>query len=104
MNAPLRVYGGRFFHRDISVFHDFWLCRRGGTFMTLNEIKPGVRAVVTAVNGNGAMRRRLLDMGLVPGTEVHVIRRAPAGDPIEVGLRGYSLTLRRSDAQIIDIR
>lgn len=72
--------------------------------MTLDEIKTGGSAVVGAVRGDGAMRLRLLDMGIVPGTKIRVNRRAPTGDPIEVELRGYRLTLRHADAQTIVIR
>ena len=69
--------------------------------MTLAELKIGQSAKILAVNGEGALRRRLLDMGLTPRTEVMVRKVAPMGDPIEVHLRGYELTLRKEDAQRI---
>lgn len=71
--------------------------------MTLNELKPGKSAVVLAVNGEGALRRRLLDMGLTPKTKLFMRKVAPLGDPMEIKLRGYELTLRLEDATKIDI-
>ena len=72
--------------------------------MTLNDMEVGSEAVITAVNGEGALRLRLLDMGLIPGTAVTVVKTAPLGDPIEISVRGYSLTIRKSDAANIEIR
>ncbi len=72
--------------------------------MTLNELKPGQSSYVKAVNGQGALRRRLLEMGLTPGTKITVQKMAPMGDPMEIRLRGYHLTLRKEDARNIDIR
>ena len=71
--------------------------------MTLAELKIGQSAKILAVNGEGALRRRLLDMGVTPRTEVMVRKVAPMGDPIEVHLRGYELTLRVQDAQEIEV-
>lgn len=71
--------------------------------MTLDELKIGKTAVITAVGGEGALRLRLLDMGLIPGTTVKIIKAAPLGDPIEINVRGYSLTIRKSDAAEIEI-
>lgn len=69
--------------------------------MTLNELKIGQTARIVTVNGEGALRGRLLDMGLTPHTAVLVRKVAPMGDPIEVMLRGYELTLRIEDAKNI---
>ena len=66
--------------------------------MTLDELEIGKSGVITAVNGEGALRRRLLDMGLTPRTKVMVRKVAPMGDPIEIQIRGYELTLRLEDA------
>ncbi len=71
--------------------------------MTLNELKIGQKSKIVAVNGEGALRRRLLDMGLTPHTEIMVRKVAPMGDPIELHLRGYELTLRIDDAKKIDM-
>jgi ferrous iron transport protein A len=71
--------------------------------MTLNEQKLGVKCRIKAVNGKGALRRRLLDMGLTPKTEVMIRKVAPMGDPIELHLRGYELTIRLDDAKNIEI-
>ncbi len=70
---------------------------------TLDKLPIGQSAVITAVGGEGALRRRLLDMGLTPRTLVSVRRAAPMGDPIELTLRGYELTLRLQDAAKISI-
>ena len=72
--------------------------------MTLNDLKVGGDGVITAVNGGGELRLRLLDMGLIPGTAVKVIKIAPLGDPIEITLRGYELTMRREHAKEIDVK
>lgn len=71
--------------------------------MTLNELRIGSKSRIIAVNGQGALRRRLLDMGLTPHTEVMVRKKAPMGDPIELQLRGYELTIRLDDAKNIEI-
>jgi Fe2+ transport system protein FeoA len=73
-------------------------------FMSLNELKPGEAGTIERVEGEGALRRRLLDMGLTPGTRVAVRKVAPFGDPYELFLRGYELTLRGEDARIIKMR
>lgn len=72
--------------------------------MTLNELKIGQSAVIEAVNGQGALRDRLLDMGLTPHTKIMLRKIAPMGDPIEVTLRGYELTLRVADAKQIVVK
>lgn len=66
--------------------------------MTLDELKVGQRGAILQVGGEGALRRRLLDMGLTPKTQVMVRKKAPLGDPIELHLRGYELTIRKEDA------
>ena len=71
--------------------------------MTLDELKPGQSAVITSVGGEGALRCRLLDMGLIPKTKVTVRKVAPLGDPIELHLRGYELTIRLDDAKEISV-
>lgn len=72
--------------------------------MTLNELKIGKKAKVIAVNGQGALRHRLLDMGITPKTEIMIRKVAPMGDPIEIHLRGYELTLRIEDAKNIEVK
>ncbi len=71
--------------------------------MTLNELKVGGHGTIVTVGGEGALRRRLLDMGITPRTRVMVRKVAPMGDPIELHLRGYELTIRLDDAQKITI-
>ena len=71
--------------------------------MTLDFLPLGQEAVITAVGGEGALRCRLLDMGLIPKTAVRVEKTAPLGDPIELRVRGYSLSLRKADARNITV-
>ena len=71
--------------------------------MTLNELKIGAAAVITAVGGDGALRCRLLDMGIIPKTRVTLQKVAPMGDPIEIRVRGYELTLRVEEAKKIEV-
>jgi len=71
--------------------------------MTLADIEIGQHVLIKQIRGQGALRRRLLEMGLTPNTLVCVRKMAPMGDPIELRLRGYSLTLRKEDAKLIDI-
>ncbi|MDQ3816880.1 MAG: ferrous iron transport protein A [Acidobacteriota bacterium] len=70
---------------------------------SLDILPIGAQARVTSVNGSGAIARRLLEMGVVPGAPVRVIKTAPLGDPIEVRVRGYHLALRRTEAQTISV-
>lgn len=71
--------------------------------MTLDKLPVGKNAVITAVGGEGALRLRLLDMGIIPKTGVRVRKVAPMGDPIEIEIRGYELTLRLEDAAKITV-
>lgn len=72
--------------------------------MTLDKLPIGKQATIVAVGGEGALRCRLLDMGLIPKTKVIVRKVAPMGDPIELQVRGYELTIRIADAQKIEIQ
>ena len=71
--------------------------------LTLKHIRPGYKARVVKVRGGGAIRRRLMDMGISPGVMLEVKRVAPLGDPVEVRLRGYNLSLRKNEADSIDV-
>ena len=72
--------------------------------MTLTNLPVGRDARVIAVNGTGRVTRRLMEMGVIPGVAVKVVKMAPFGDPIEIRVRGYSLAMRRSEADAIDVR
>ena len=72
--------------------------------MTLDKLPIGKQAVITTVGGEGPLRLRLLDMGIIPKTKVEVRKIAPMGDPIEIRLRGYELTIRMEDAKKIEIK
>ncbi len=69
----------------------------------LNEFKIQETGIIKNVEGEGKIRRRLLDMGVTPGAEVVLKKKAPMGDPIEVTLRGYELTLRKSEAELVTL-
>ena len=71
--------------------------------MTLDELQIGESALVTAVGGEGALRQHILDMGVIPGTEVTLVKFAPMGDPLQLRVHGYELTLRLADAGKITI-
>ena len=71
--------------------------------MTLDKLPLGQEAVITGVGGESALRCRLLDMGLIPRTTVRVEKVAPLGDPIELRIRGYALSLRKEDARNITV-
>ncbi len=70
---------------------------------TLKEAKIGETVKVVKLHGEGAVKRRIMDMGITKGVEVYVKRLAPLGDPIEVTVRGYELSLRKADAQMIEV-
>ena len=72
--------------------------------MTLKELEPGNAAIITKVGGEGALRQHLLDMGLIPGAEVTTVKYAPMGDPIELSLRSYILTIRKDEAAKIELK
>ena len=69
----------------------------------LSQLEIGERGKVLKVHGEGAIRRRLFDMGITPGAEVYLRKKAPFGDPIEIAIRGYELTLRKADASMIEV-
>lgn len=70
---------------------------------TLRDTKVGETVKVVRLNGEGAIKRRIMDMGLTKGTEVYVRKVAPLGDPVEVHVRGYELSLRKADAEMIEV-
>ena len=71
---------------------------------TLREAKIGETVKVVKLHGEGAIKRRIMDMGIAKGTEVYVRKVAPLGDPVEVTVRGYELSLRKADAEMIEIQ
>ena len=72
--------------------------------MTLNEIPVGGVCTVTKLNGTGKLRRRIMDMGITKGVEIKVVKIAPLGDPMEVNVRGYELSIRKSEAESIEVQ
>lgn len=70
---------------------------------TLNKITCGKTVIVLRINGHGAVKRRIMDMGITKGTTIYVRKTAPLGDPVEITVRGYELSLRKADAQMIEV-
>ncbi|MGN1406629.1 MAG: ferrous iron transport protein A [Erysipelotrichaceae bacterium] len=70
---------------------------------TLKDVKVGEKTKVIKVHGQGALKRRIMDMGVTKGVEVYVRKLAPLGDPIEINVRGYELSLRKEDASLIEV-
>lgn len=70
---------------------------------TLKQIRVGHTAKVVRLHGEGALKRRIMDMGITRGIEIYVRKVAPLGDPIEITVRGYELTLRKADAELIEV-
>ena len=70
---------------------------------TLKEIKVGQTTTVVKLHGEGLVRRRIMDMGITKGVEIYVRKVAPLGDPIEINVRGYELSLRKADAEMVEV-
>ena len=71
--------------------------------MTLRDVRIGDTVIVTKITGEGAVKRRIMDMGITKHTEIYVRKVAPLGDPIEVTVRGYELSLRKADAEMVEV-
>ena len=71
---------------------------------TLRDVKIGETAVIEKLHGEGALKRRIMDMGLTKGTQVYVRKVAPLGDPMELTVRGYELSVRKADAKLIEVK
>ena len=71
---------------------------------TLRDLKVGESATVVKLHGEGALKRRIMDMGLTKGTELYVRKVAPLGDPMELTVRGYELSVRKGDAELIEVQ
>lgn len=72
--------------------------------MTLKEVKTGQTVTVEKLLGGGAVKRRIMDMGITKGTEIYVRKVAPLGDPVEITVRGYELSVRKADAELIQLK
>lgn len=80
------------------------MARRKETEMkTMKDAKVGEQVTVAKIHGDGALRRRIMDMGITRGTSIQVVKDAPLGDPMELKLRGYHLSLRRKDAELVEV-
>ena len=71
---------------------------------TLRDVKVGETVSVIKLNGSGPVKRRIMDMGLTKGTEVYVMKVAPLGDPVELTVRGYELSVRKDDAELVEVQ
>ena len=72
--------------------------------MTLGEAKVGSTVVVTKIEGDSAYKRRIMDMGITKGSEIYIRKVAPLGDPVEITVRGYELSVRKNDAQCVQVK
>lgn len=72
--------------------------------MTLRDVKTGETVKVVKIGGEGAVKRRIMDMGITKGVEVYVRKVAPLGDPVEITVRGYELSVRKADAEMIEVQ
>ena len=72
--------------------------------MTLGDAKEGTTVVVTKIDGDSAYKRRIMDMGITKGSELFIRKVAPLGDPVEITVRGYELTVRKADAQCVEVK
>ena len=72
--------------------------------MTLGDAKVGTTVVVTKIDGDSAYKRRIMDMGITKGSELFIRKVAPLGDPVEMTVRGYELTVRKADAQCVEVK
>ena len=72
--------------------------------MTLREAKTGQTVTVKKLNGEGAVKRRIMDMGITKGVEIYVRKVAPLGDPVEITVRGYELSVRKADAEMVEVQ
>lgn len=70
---------------------------------TLKEIKVGQSATVKRIHGDGALKRRIMDMGITKGVEIYIRKVAPLGDPMEITVRNYELSIRKADAELIEV-
>ncbi|NMC45277.1 MAG: ferrous iron transport protein A [Chloroflexi bacterium] len=71
--------------------------------ISLDNVTPGSTCIIRSVGGGGALRTRMMDMGLLKGTEIKVVRLAPLGDPIEFEVKGYNLSLRKKEARLVEV-
>jgi len=69
----------------------------------LNELRPGMKGTIRRVSGEGGLKRRLLDMGIIPGSPFEVVKLAPLGDPVDIKIKGYHLSLRKEEAKQITV-
>lgn len=72
--------------------------------MTLKETKTGQTVTVVKLNGEGTVKRRIMDMGITKGVEIYVRKVAPLGDPVEITVRGYELSVRKADAEMVEVQ
>ena len=80
------------------------IVKGGEKVRTLRDVKIGETATVVKLHGEGAVKRRIMDMGITKNTEVFVRKVAPLGDPIEINVRNYELSIRKADAQMVEVR
>ena len=79
------------------------ICKGGNSIKTLKDAKVGETVTVAKLHGEGAVKRRIMDMGITKGTEIFIRKVAPLGDPMELNVRGYELSVRKADAEMVEL-
>ena len=87
----------------MKIWQNVSWCRKGGSVVKLNEVEVGSTVTVKKIEGDGAYKRRIMDMGITKGVELYIRKVAPLGDPVEITVRGYELSVRKADAEMIQI-
>ena len=105
LNASRPIAKGDLKWRDaLLVAHRVNSNKEGVCVMTLGDAKVGTTVVVTKIEGDSAYKRRIMDMGITKGSELFIRKVAPLGDPVEITVRGYELTVRKADAQCVEVK
>ena len=87
----------------MKIWQNVSWCRKGGSVLKLNEVEVGSTVTVKKIEGDGAYKRRIMDMGITKGVELYIRKVAPLGDPVEITVRGYELSVRKNDAQCVEV-
>ena len=91
-------------YKSYKSFKQYNKEEKGDRTMTLGDAKVGTTVVVTKIEGDGAYKRRIMDMGITKGSELYIRKVAPLGDPVEITVRGYELSVRKNDAQCVQVK
>ncbi len=101
----IKIWPARYLYRYDYMYltDETKVCKRSKIMSTLKDVKVGSTVTVKKIAGEGPVKRRIMDMGITKGVQVYVRKVAPLGDPVEVTVRGYELSIRKADAEIIEV-